>query len=121
MSLSTPTSQYLLLFRHRADVPDLSDAEMAAVIGKVTAWLRELQARGQFVSTSPLSDDGRVLRGAGGATVTDGAFVEAKEVVGGYVIINAPNLDIATNIARGMPHLDRTTIEVREMRRLPGF
>jgi hypothetical protein len=39
----------------------------------------------------------------GSVTVTDGAFTEAKEVIGGYYVIEAPDLDDALAIARQVP------------------
>ena len=120
MSYSTSTSNYLLLFRHNLDTPDPTPAEMEAKMARIMAWLRDLKARGQFVATSPLEDEGRVLRGGGG-TLTDGPYVESKEVVGGYVIVSAASLDAATAIARTLPNLDRITVEVRQMRQLTGF
>jgi hypothetical protein len=121
MSYSTSTSHYLLLFRHNTDTPDPTPAEMEAKMARIMAWLRDLKARGAFVATSPLEDEGRVLRAPGGTTITDGPYVESKEVVGGYVIVDAPSLDAATAIARSLPNLDRTTVEVRQMRSLTGF
>ncbi len=121
MSYSNSTSHYLLLFRHNVETPDPTPAEMEAKMRRIMAWLRDLKQRGQFVATAPLEDEGRVLRGAGGATLTDGPFIEAKEVVGGYVIVNAASLDAATAIARTLPNLDRIAVEVRQMRQLTGF
>jgi hypothetical protein len=119
MSLSTPSNQYLVLFRHHVDLPDPTPEEMNEIITNIMAWFRAMKARGEFVGTHPLGDEGRVLRGPGGAEVTDGPFVEAKEVVGGYVIVNAPDLDTATEIARGCPNLGRITVEIRQLRNLP--
>jgi hypothetical protein len=41
--------------------------------------------------------------GAGGSTVTDGPFVESKEVLGGYYVIEAADLDEAIAIAKDVP------------------
>jgi hypothetical protein len=121
MSTSSNSNQFLLLFRHREDMPDPTPAEMEQIMGKWMAWLKGMKAQGQMLGTNRLDDTGRVLRGAGGANLTDGPFVEAKEVVGGYVLITAADLAAATAIARGCPGLEMKTtlVEVRPVMPLP--
>ena len=51
----------------------------------------------------------RTIRGRGD-TVTDGPFLETKEVLGGYYVIDAPDLDAAVEIAKDIPE---ATVEVR--------
>src|ERR1051325_10500142 len=102
MSTSAPPNQFLLLFRHRDDAPDPTPAEMEQKIARVMAWLRSLKARGEFAGTNALQDEGRVLHRSV-AHITDGPYIEGKEVIGGYVMINARDLDHATEIARGVP------------------
>jgi hypothetical protein len=52
--------------------------------------------------------------------VTDGPYAEAKETVGGYVVIAADNLAQAVEIAKGCPGLDyETLVEVRPIEKLP--
>ncbi len=52
--------------------------------------------------------------GARGAHVTDGPFAEARELIGGYFLVSAANLDEATAMAQECPFLEYgMTIEVR--------
>jgi hypothetical protein len=44
--------------------------------------------------------------GAGGFTVTDGPFAETKEALGGYYLVEAPDLDAALELAKQIPVLD---------------
>jgi hypothetical protein len=44
--------------------------------------------------------------GAGGFTITDGPFVETKEALGGYYLVEAPDLDGAIELAKQVPVLD---------------
>lgn len=118
MSTATSTNQFLLLFRHRDDAPDPTPAEMEQKLAKIMAWLRGLNARGEFAGTNALSDEGRVMHRSP-TQVTDGPYIEAKEVIGGYVMINARDLDAATQIARGCPMVDRIIIEIRQVKPLP--
>jgi hypothetical protein len=49
-----------------------------------------------------LTDEGRVVRGK---VVSDGPFVEAKEVVGGYSVVEAETIEKASELAKGCPAL----------------
>jgi hypothetical protein len=52
--------------------------------------------------------------GSGGFAVTDGVFAETKEVLGGYFVIDVPDLDAALAVAREIP--SETGVEVRPIR-----
>jgi hypothetical protein len=61
-------------------------------------------------------DVGRVIRSKGGKPrVTDGPFIETKEVLGGYYVIEATNYDEAVKLALDHPHLEHGTIEIRQV------
>ena len=120
MSNQPASAQFLLLFRHPKDGPDPSPEEMQKIMGKWMAWMKGMGARGEFAGANRLEDTGAVVQGPRGTRFTDGPFAEAKEVVGGYVLVNAANLAAATAIARGGPGLDNGTIvEVRPIEPLP--
>ena len=61
-----------------------------------------------------LKPGGRVLTASG---VTDGPFAEAKEVVGGYMVLAAENYDAALEVARECPGVVRpgSSVEIREI------
>jgi hypothetical protein len=61
-----------------------------------------------------LKPSGRVVTAAG---VSDGPFVESKEVVGGFMIVSADNYDGAVEVVRACPavHAPGTSLEIREM------
>lgn len=59
-----------------------------------------------------LKSEGKVV---GAATVTDGPFVEAKEIVGGFMIVSAESLEDAVLMAREMPNGPEARIEIREL------
>jgi hypothetical protein len=57
--------------------------------------------------------DGKVVTAK---VVTDGPFVESKEVVGGFSIVQADTMDAAANLAKGCPGLQiGGSVEVREL------
>jgi len=54
-------------------------------------------------------------RNSSSVAITDGPFAEAKEIIGGYFIVQANSYDEAVGLAKDCPHLDFGTIEVREI------
>ena len=79
------------------------------------AWMRDLEGKGHLKSAGqPLDRSGKLVRG-GSKAVTDGPFVEAKDVIGGYSIIEARDLAQAAELAKGCPALDGAegSVEVR--------
>lgn len=119
MSKKSSAQQFLLLVRESPDrLPEPSDAQ----IEKMFAWFRDLKKRGHLVSVRPLEmSHAKILRGER-TVVTDGPYAEAKEVVGGYMIITAKNLRQATAIAKEFPmFVVKRTLEVRQLRTIPGF
>jgi hypothetical protein len=103
--------QYLLSVIH--DRPDLATpAEMAAI----DAFNDRLQAEGHWVFAGGLGSNSTatVIDGrAGEAVFTDGPFVESKEYLAGFWIIEAADLDVALKLgAEGSKHCNRK-VEVR--------
>ncbi len=123
MSTESKATQFLLLFRHSKEGPEPTPEELQQIFRRWVAWMKGMKARGEFAGADRLLDTGAVLRGPQGASLTDGPFVEAKEVVGGYVLINAPSLPAAIAIARGCPGLatNSTIVEVRPIEPLPAI
>lgn len=87
-------------------------------------WMDKAVASGALVSTGGLkpASEGRRVRGhSKKVAVTDGPFAEAKEVLGGYAILEAADLDAATALAAEFLqlHIDAgladVTLEVREI------
>lgn len=107
---------YLLLFRntHWAET-GLSLDEIHELKDRVNAWFDQLAAAGKLQGAQPLFDESVVISGkVGSRTVTDGPYVEAKETIGGYVLLSAASMEEAVEIARGNPMLDHGVVtEVR--------
>lgn len=76
-------------------------------------WVRGLEAKGHLVDTGqPLAREGKVVRGKG--KVTDGPFVEAKDLVAGFMIVEARDLDHAVELSKSCPMLGgQGSVEVR--------
>lgn len=114
--ISTPPhpTGYLLLFRSSDWSHGASESEMRQAMEKVNAWFEKLTASGKLVAAQPLMEEGVVISGKGGRTVTDGPFSEAKEVVGGFVLLSVDTMEEAVEIAKTNPMHDYSlTTEVR--------
>jgi hypothetical protein len=114
-------TEYLLLFRGgdaaRTDEQQ-SPEKWQAHMQKWMQWMGELTEQGKFSGAQPLKIDGKVISG-NKKVVTDGPFVEGKEMVGGYLICKADSLEEAVEIAKGCPILEHDGIvEVREINEL---
>ena len=101
-----------------------TDAEWEACFGESVALTHELNAKGQFLGASPLhpvatATSVRVRQGK--RLVTDGPFAETTEQLGGFFLIEAPNLDDALAIAARIPGAAKGTVEVRPVCELPGL
>jgi hypothetical protein len=93
--------------------------EMQAFMQRVVSLEDEMEASGTFVFGGALHgpDASTVLRESGGEVVmTDGPFVEAKEHIAGFYIINADDLDAALAWARKVVEAIRHPMEVRPFR-----
>ena len=114
--MSTPTakSDYLLLFRGEHWDKGLSPEELQQLMGHVMAWFEGLKEEGRVKAGQPLGAEGRTVSGRKGRLAADGPFAESKEAVGGYLLLEADNLDEAVAIAKTNPTLEYgITIEVR--------
>jgi hypothetical protein len=106
--------KYMFLFRG-GDVSKLSPQQQEAQMGKWLQWIEKLSKENRYVSGEPLLPGGKTVAGLK-KTVTDGPFAESKELIGGFFVVNAKNLDEAVTIAKDCPDYELGgTVEVREV------
>jgi hypothetical protein len=89
---------------------------LGPIMERVVAWEEEVRAAGAWVFTARLhlASTATVVRVQDGdVLLTDGPFAEGKEHVGGFTIIDAPDLDVALDWARGLSAAATLPIEVR--------
>ena len=101
---------------------DMSEAE--AEVGPMMAYNEELTKAGVLLALDglqPPEKGARVTFAAGKPSVTDGPFAEAKEVIGGYWIIQAKSKEEAVAWASRCPARPNDTIEVRQVFELEDF
>lgn len=85
------------------------------------AWMRDLETKGHLKDGGhPLESTGKVVRGPG-KSITDGPFVEAKDLVAGFTIVRARDAAEAAELAKGCPILEGDgTVEVRPLMTMPA-
>jgi hypothetical protein len=90
-------------------------------MAKWFGWFKELTEKGQLKNIGhPLDRSSGKVVGGKKRAVTDGPYAEAKEVLGGFSIIEAHDLDEAARIAAGCPILEiGGSVEVRCIAALP--
>jgi hypothetical protein len=96
---------------------------MQKIMSDIGAVRQEMQAAGAWVFTcalAPASASTVVRYADGESLLTDGPFVEAKEHVGGILLVRARDLDEALQWAGKMARASTLPIEVRPVRDLPG-
>jgi hypothetical protein len=113
--------RYLLVARDAGRWSELtgtaSPSEMQAVTAKYRAWSNRVAGEGKLKGGEKLQDgQGRVLRGQDNALkVTDGPYVESKEVLGGFWLLDADSYDDVVKLASDSPHLQFGSLEIREI------
>lgn len=111
--------KFMLILRGdvTADYSKLTPEDFAKILGEYEAWGGKLAAEGRLVAGHKLTDQGgKVLWPRGAKTeLRDGPYVESKEVVGGYYILDAENYDHAVKLCTGHPNFRFGSIEVREV------
>lgn len=98
--------------------------EWTACTVESTAVCHDLQSRGQFLTASPLhpvATAASVRVRNGQSLVTTGPFAETTEQLGGFFLIDVPNLDEAIAVAARLPAAKKGTVEVRPVFHLDGL
>jgi hypothetical protein len=107
----------LLIHEDPAQRGTRTRAEGEAVFERMLDFGRKLKARDQLLAMESLasqSSGARVQVRGGKAQVLDGPFAEAKEMVGGFFLLNCKTRDEALAIAGQCPAAEWATVEVRE-------
>ena len=110
-------TEYLFLFRG-GDSATLRQSPEAwqSHMQRCAQWMGAMAEQGKFVGAQPLDQSGKQIIG-NKKIVTDGPFIEGKEMVGGYLMCKADNYDEALELAKGCPILEFEDgkVEVREI------
>ena len=118
----TTMRQYLLAVHMVEGQPVPAEEDVQRAYKAVDDFNRGLQESGAWVFAGGLlpPDTATVVRAAGGKVVTtDGPFAETKEQLGGFWVIQAPDLDVALEIAARGSQACGNPVEVRPFQDLP--
>ncbi len=93
----------------------LSPEQLQERMGKWFAWGNKMEKQGILKGGNALLSKAKRVSGPG-RTVSDGPFVESKELVGGYYIVSAESAEAVVEIAQDFPDYDLGgTVEIREI------
>jgi len=116
--------QYMLLiYGDEKQWLKFSESEQGAIFGEYMQFTQDIVKSGHFKAGDPLDDTtaATTVRVRNGKTLTtDGPFAETKEQLGGYYIVEAPNLDEALKLAARIPSARWGSIEVRPIAKVPA-
>jgi hypothetical protein len=108
----------LLIYQNPADWPELSEDERQSLMNQAGAIMAELEKSGEWVGGEALADvsQSKTIRVREGvAAVTDGPFVEAKEHLAGYCLIDCETPERAVEIATRWPDSRHWGVELRPL------
>jgi hypothetical protein len=81
-------------------------------------WVQKV-LNGRYVSGAPLEEsDARLLKSKT-EVLTDGPFIESKEMISGYIVIQAQDIKEAVELTKECPLLGQFQLEVRKMKPMP--
>lgn len=108
-------SDFMYLFRGGS--PSGTPEQMQQQMQRWAEWASALGAKGHLRGGDPLDGTGKVLRNR--ESVTDGPYAEAKDLVGGYMLIEAQDFDSAVELSRDCPIFHSGgSIEIRPVLKL---
>ena len=121
MSKKSVSPTYMFVFRGLGDMSSMTPEEMQQAFQKWKAWIAQMRAQGQYLAGDPLEDlPAKVVHGPRGTKVIDGPYAEAKEVVGGYMLIKAKSFAEAVKLSKACPGLLRGgCVEIRQLMPMP--
>jgi hypothetical protein len=95
-----------------------SPEDMQGNMAKWMDWIGKLSATGQYISGEPLLPGGKIISGAD-RMVADGPYTEGKEVVGGFFIVEAKDMDAAIALTADYPDYESGgSIQVRQVMKM---
>ena len=109
-------ADFIYLFRGAQ--PQGSPEQMQREMQKWRVWIDELGKKGQYKAGEPLDRTGKVVSGKQ-KVITDGPYTEAKDLVGGYLLVAAESLADAAELAKGCPIFENGgLVEVRPVMKM---
>jgi hypothetical protein len=93
----------------------LSPEQLEARMGRWYTWIEDLKSQNLYLEGKPLLPNAKRVAGPD-QLVTDGPFVETKDLIGGYFLFKANDMDHAISLTSDYPDFDLGgQVEVREI------
>ena len=108
----------LLMIESPAQRGTRTEAEGRAVYARMQQFAEDLRARGQLLAVESLASHAQAVRvqvRGGQSQVMDGPFAEAKEMVGGFLMVDCATPGEAVALAQQCPAAEWCTVEVRSL------
>jgi hypothetical protein len=117
--------KFLLIVHHdEAVFNEFGAAKQQQMLDESVALTHQLHSAGKYLSASPLhpASTAAIVRVRDGKSfVTDGPFIETREQIAGYFLIDAKDFDEAVAIATRVPGARIGTVEVRPVKAITGL
>lgn len=111
----------LLLHEDIKQMAELSPKEMGDLAKAHMVWANKLAENGHLISGDGLNENGVLIKGKEGI-IKDGPYMESKELIGGYYLIQADDLDAVLQLAKDCPcHLWGGTTEIRPIMEMDEY
>ena len=108
----------MLIFQGIKSAEQPSALQMQENMGKWMAWIDKLAKDGKYVSGEPLQATGKIIKGSN-KIVTDAAFAEGKEIIGGYFIVSAADYNEAVTLCDDYPdYVNGGTVIIRQIMKM---
>jgi hypothetical protein len=109
--------EFVMIFRSEPQLEvKVSPEEMQAMVTSWQNWMGGMAAQNKLASPgNRLGFDGRLVKPDN--LITNGPYVEIKEMVGGYIVVRAESIDEAAEMAKGCPMIigGAGAVEVRDI------
>ena len=93
----------------------LSPEQMQEKMGQWNSWIEDLKSQDLYINGKPLLPQAKRISGKD-QLITDGPFVETKELIGGYFLFKARDMDHALSLTKGYPDYELGgQVEVRQI------
>jgi hypothetical protein len=110
-------AQYLCILRGGDDkIASMTQAGRDSHMQDWFTWVTKLVEQGAYKDGNPLDANHKMMKKKGSEIIFDGPYTESKEIVGGFMIIEAENLEEACELSKGCPIFDVDgTLEIAQV------
>jgi hypothetical protein len=110
--------KFMYIFRDRfseQELAQLSPEEIQADMQRWMEWIGSLGQQGKLVAAEQLHPQGKTVAGAS-KVIIDGPFPEGKEIVGGYLVVQAADMNEAIELSKSCPiFINDGSVEIRQL------